>query len=91
MPDWREPDRIVTMCHLVAIPRPGYRRPDLGALEKKIPGISQNVTFIDQPNLDISATMIREKVKRGEPINRLVPEMVAEYIKQNRLYLERQK
>ncbi len=85
--DWREPARIVEMCHLVAVPRPGYSRPDLDDLEKKIPGISRKVTFIDKPSLDISATMIREKVARREAIDQLVPGLVAQYIKKHRLYV----
>jgi len=88
--DWREPERIVAMCRLVAVPRPGYPRPDLEALEKKIPGISRKVTFIDKPNLDISATMIREKVRKGETIESLVPGLVAEYIKKHHLYREQE-
>jgi nicotinate-nucleotide adenylyltransferase len=90
MPGWREPVRIVAMCHLVAVPRPDCPRPDLETLEEKIPGISRKVTFLDRPNLDISATMIREKVSRGEPIDDLVPGLVAEYIKKHKLYVERQ-
>jgi len=90
LPDWREPGRIVAMCHLVAVPRPGYTRPDLTVLEKEIPGISPKVTFLDRPNLDISATMIRAKVARGEAIDRLVPGLVAEYIKKHRLYLKQE-
>jgi nicotinate-nucleotide adenylyltransferase len=86
--DWREPERIVAMCRLVAVPRPGYPRPDLEALEKRIPGISRKVIFIDKPNLDISATMIREKVRKGETIEGLVPGPVAAYIKKHRLYLD---
>jgi nicotinate-nucleotide adenylyltransferase len=88
--DWREPARLVEMCNLVAVPRPGWSRPSLEALEKKIPGISRKVTFLDKPNLDISATMIREKVARREAIDQLVPGLVAQYIKKHRLYVERQ-
>jgi nicotinate-nucleotide adenylyltransferase len=89
LPDWREPGRIVEMCYLVAVPRPGWSKPDLEAMEKNIPGISQKVTFIDKPNLDISATMIREKVARREAIDQLVPGLVAEYIKKHRLYIQK--
>jgi nicotinate-nucleotide adenylyltransferase len=87
---WREPGRIITMCYLVAVPRPGWPRPGLEALEEKIPGISKKVIFLERPNLDISATMIREKVSRGEAIDHLVPGPVAEYIKRHGLYIERQ-
>jgi nicotinate-nucleotide adenylyltransferase len=88
LPGWREPQRIIAMCHLVAVPRPGFPRPGLQALEEKLPGISRKVTFLDRPNLDISATIIREKVRRGEAIDNLVPGPVAEYIKKHRLYLK---
>jgi nicotinate-nucleotide adenylyltransferase len=89
LPGWREPQRIAAMCHLVAVPRPGFRRPAMAALEAKMPGISRKVAFLDGPNLGISATMIRERVRRGEPIAGLVPGPVAEYIKKHKLYLER--
>jgi len=87
LPGWHEPVRIVGLCSLVAVPRPGYRRPDLKALEKNMPGISQKVIFLDRPELDISATMIREKTARREAIDRFVPGLVAEYIKKHRLYI----
>jgi len=84
---WHEPGRIAGLCTLVAVPRPGYPRPDLKALGKKVPGISKKVILLDKPQLDISATMIREKTARHESIDGLVPALVAEYIKQHRLYI----
>lgn len=86
LPIWREPARIINMCLLVAIPRPGWPRPSLKTLEKDIPGISKKVIFLEKPNVDISATDIREKVARGEPISRFVPRQVANYIKKQGLY-----
>jgi nicotinate-nucleotide adenylyltransferase len=85
--EWREPGRIIEMCFLVAVPRPGFTRPGLAALEKGIPGISKKVIFMEKPRLDISATVIREKVARHEAIDRFVPGLVAEYIQKHRLYL----
>ncbi len=87
LPEWREPARLVTMCQMVAVPRPGCPRPDLKALEHDIPGISGKVIFLEKPYIDISATAIREMVARGEPIERLVPAPVAEYIKEHKLYV----
>jgi nicotinate-nucleotide adenylyltransferase len=88
LPDWREPGRIVAMCHLVAAPRPGSLRPGVKALEKSVSGISRKLVFLDEPNLDISATIIREKVVRREAIDQLVPGLVADYIKKHRLYIQ---
>jgi nicotinate-nucleotide adenylyltransferase len=88
LPRWREPARLIQLCYLVAVPRPGYCVPDLMKLAKEIPGISKRVIVMDKPQLDISATEIRKRLSRGEPIDDLVPEAVAEYIKRQRLYLE---
>lgn len=87
LPEWRDPARLVAMCHLVAVPRPGCTRPDMPALEQKIPGIIKSVIFLEKPNMDISATDIREKAARGESISRLVTGTVAAYIKKHKLYL----
>ena len=87
LPEWREPTRLIEMCYLVAAPRPGYPRPDLKALEILIPGISQRVMFMEKPEVDVSASAIRERVAKGLSIRHLVPELVNEYIKQHKLYL----
>lgn len=84
---WREPSRIVTMCYLVAVPRPGWPTPDLGALEAGVPGISQRVVLLNKPHIDISSSAIREMVARGAPIDHLVPGPVAQYIIENKLYV----
>jgi nicotinate-nucleotide adenylyltransferase len=86
VPEWHEPARLVKMCYLVSIPRPGCKPPDLDALEKKIPGISQKVICLNKPCMDVSATLIREKVALGESIDKLVPKAVAAYINKNNLY-----
>lgn len=87
LPQWKEPSRLITLCHLVAVPRPGYPRPDLKALEARIPGLSQRVILMDKPEIDISASEIRDRVARGLSITHLVPEPVASYIKEQKLYI----
>jgi len=87
LPQWKEPSRLITLCHLVAVPRPGYPRPDLKALEALIPGVSQRVILMNKPEMDISASEIRDRVARGLSITHLVPEPVDEYIKRHKLYL----
>lgn len=89
LPGWREPSRLIKMCCLVAVPRPGFQRPDLKALEDLIPGISERVMLLDKPQIDISASAIRELAAQGLPLRHLVPEPVEEYIRQHKLYSTR--
>lgn len=87
LPQWYEPSRLINQCYLVAVPRPGQSPPYLNSLETLIPGISQRVTLLDKPRLDISATVIRQRVAQGKSIDHLVPGPVEKYIRQHGLYL----
>lgn len=86
LPQWREPSRLIKMCRLLVVPRVGYPDPDLDSLEAAIPGLSQRVILLDQPQRDINASEIRQRVAQGLSIDHLVPEPVDRYIKEHRLY-----
>ena len=86
LPLWKEPAELVKMCRLVAVIRPGYPPPDITDLEKAVPGIKESITLLDMPPLDISSTDIRNRVKEGKPLDNLVPQKVARYIKEHGLY-----
>jgi GTPase len=90
LPKWHDPSRIINLCYLVAVPRPGVKRPLLRSMEGVLPGITEKVIFMENPKVDISATEIREMVARGESISHLVPETVAAYIKRHKLYLKQE-
>lgn len=88
LPDWRESERIVKMCHLVVAKRPGVNMIDLKALEQRLPGVWEKVIVIDNKLYDINSTAIRHLVAVGHSINGLVPDAVARYIRENSLYLK---
>ncbi len=86
LPRWHQPSQLISMCRLVAVPRVGYPVPDLDSLDEAIPGLSKRVIMMDKPEIDISASVIRERVALGLPISHLVPEAVEKYIRQHKLY-----
>jgi len=87
LPRWREPERLIAMCYLVAAPRLGCPPPDMASLEKDIPGINPRVILMKHPEVAVSASEIRERVGRGMSITEMVPIAVNEYIAQKKLYL----
>ena len=44
------------------------------------------IIIIDAPEIDVSSTEIREKIKNGESADGLLPEKVMEYIRETGLY-----
>jgi nicotinate-nucleotide adenylyltransferase len=57
---------------LIVYPRPGF--------EIKQATVYPNTTFISAPLIDISATEIREKLKKHESVTGMVPDQVANYL-----------
>jgi nicotinate-nucleotide adenylyltransferase len=88
MPTWHHPERLIQLCRIVAVRRPGYEI-DLGALDRAIPGAAARIEMLDAPVLDISSTEIKLRVREGRSIRYLVPAPVERYIYEHGLYRRR--
>ncbi len=75
---WRKPDEIVKKVQLIVFNRPGFV-----IFESRFSPFAKFATI---PNVDISASTIRFRIKSGKSIKYLVPPEVEEYIYQNGLY-----
>jgi nicotinate-nucleotide adenylyltransferase len=83
MMTWREPQRLMSLVPVAVVDRPGYSGPDPAM---PFPG-ALGVARVPGPTLPISATTIRELAHEGRSLRYLVPDAVADYILERRLYL----
>jgi len=77
---WKEPDAVIEMANVAIAPRPGF---DLSKMEPRLQGKAQ---VFHSPTLELSSTMIRERLRERRPIRFLVPEAVERYIRERGLY-----
>lgn len=86
LPRWESPRRIVELCYLVCVPRPGLEEVSPAHLEGSIPGITARAFMLEGPLVDISASDIRRRVAAGISIRYRVPQEVEDYILEHQLY-----
>jgi nicotinate-nucleotide adenylyltransferase len=85
LPTWHHPQRLIQLCRLLAVKRPGFET-DMAELEASVPGMSSRVEIIDMPEMDISSSDLQQRVRDGLPIKYQVPEEVERYIMEHGLY-----
>jgi len=89
LPTWYNPEGILEqVTHLVAVHRPGYIEVPgyRDRLEERLPGLKQRLLMMPAPQLEISATDLRQRVAEGRPIKYQTVEVVEQYIIEHRLY-----
>ena len=87
---WKEPERLLGLCGLAVVLRPGYKECSLAEIKRSVPSLDKKMTVIGGSGTRISGTDIRGRIKRGQSIEGLVPEAVARFIEIKRLYLTQQ-
>ncbi len=83
---WHEPAKLVELAHLVVVTRPHQTVPDLCSLDGVLPGARDKVVIMPIPQLDISASDLRQRVASGRTIKYQVPEAVEGYIYERGMY-----
>ncbi|MHB8870308.1 MAG: nicotinate-nucleotide adenylyltransferase [Thermoleophilia bacterium] len=82
---WKEPERVLELCQVIAATRPGY---DLGRLDGVLEGLARrdHVHVMEIPALAVSSSMIRERLRTGKGARYLVPDGVATFLDKACLY-----
>ena len=85
LPGWKDPAELIRLCRLGVMRRPSDQI-ELAALERILPGISAQVSFLNAPLLEISSREIRQRAQSGASFRYYLPEKVYDYIQQHQLY-----
>ena len=83
---WKDPEKVLDACHLVVVSRPGHQDDDWPEWFQGADSSKDKVTQLEIPMVDISGTEIRRCASLGESVRHLVPDLVAEYIQDRKLY-----
>ena len=77
LPRWKNFEQLVKNYPFIIYKRPGFDVTDT---------LNASVTVLHAPQLEISATEIRDNIKSGKTIRYIVPDKVREEIEQNSYY-----
>lgn len=84
---WKCPERIFKVSDLVVFSRGGYKKEELLIQKDKIDKkYNTNINFLDIIDLEISSSIIRERIKTGKRVDFFLPESVLNFIIDNNLY-----
>jgi nicotinate-nucleotide adenylyltransferase len=85
LPRWREPEEVLRLAKVAVAHRDGLGQREVREALAGLAG-GERVTTFDMPSIDVSSTMVRERVASRRPYAFLVPERVAQRIAENGLY-----
>ncbi len=85
LPQWHEPERVLELATVAIAKRRGTARSAVQQALDQLRG-GERARFFQMPRIGISSTMVRRRVRAGQPIRYLVPEGVMRYIDTHGLY-----
>ena len=79
---WEKLDRLAELAEVVVVSRPGFDLTDLDPAPNW-----PKIHLVEMPQVEVSSTEIRDRVRNSLPIDYLVPLEVAAYISDHGLYM----
>ncbi len=81
--NWKKGLNLLNMCKFIVMSR--FEKTSL-KLKSEFKKYAQNLFFVNDLDVNISSTLIRERIKNNLSIKYLTPEIVKNYIYENELY-----
>ena len=87
---WKEPEAILALCRLAVIERPGGPEEGIAALRGNFSDAldAGAVVSVAGPRVDFSASELRRVLAAGQSTRYQIPDTVAKYIAEHRLYTD---
>jgi nicotinate-nucleotide adenylyltransferase len=85
LPQWREPERVLSLATLAVADREGTPRASIESALHRLAG-GERARFFTMPQIAISSTLVRRRLHGGQSVRYLVPDPVIEYIERRGLY-----
>jgi nicotinate-nucleotide adenylyltransferase len=85
LPSWREPEAVLSLATVAVAERAGDDRDAVTDAIAPLTG-AERVRFFDMPRIDVSSSLVRERVASGRPIRYLVPDAVGDAIAEQGWY-----
>ena len=84
---WKNPEEIFRLSRFVVFNRAGYNEENLKIQKNKIEEkFNTNIDFLDIIDLEISSSMIRERINDGKRVDFFLSKEVLSYIQENNIY-----
>jgi nicotinate-nucleotide adenylyltransferase len=85
LPEWHEPERVLELATVTIARRRGTAKVAVQEALAQLRG-GGRARFFQMPRIGISSTMVRDRVRAGQPIRYFVPDGVMHYIQRHGLY-----
>ena len=85
LPKWHEPERVLELATVAIAERRGTAKAAVQDALAQLRG-GERARFFEMPRIGISSTMVRRRVRAGQPIRYFVPDGVMHYIERHGLY-----
>ena len=82
---WRRPERVVELASLAVARRAGVSDADVAEAIRSL-GCAGRATMLEMPQFGVSSSAVRERARQGRPLRYLVPDVVAHFIEERRVY-----
>ena len=88
LPSWKYIDELLQICHFIGASRPDSVKPIDTVLDYFGSIGKEKIHLLQVPEIKLSATYLRERLRQGKTVRYMLPKCVVDYIDQSNIYTE---